>query len=253
MTDYSFLLKQWIAFFVQPYGLVLLLFGIFVILKYLRYEKGSKISFFMMLFLLFLFSYPPFSNYLISNLENRYEKYDYSKKVKYIHVLGSGHNEDDSQPLSSRIGNTGVKRDLEGIMIHLQIKGSKLVFTGYKADSSISTAKMNEKFALALGVKQKNIIISEKPKDTYDEAAFLKTIVGGEPFILVTSATHMPRAMDTFESLGLNPIAAPTDFRRRKVSGYLRLPTPGSFINSQIAMHEYIGLLWNRVKSVLSI
>lgn len=253
MNDYSFLLKQWVAFFIQPYGLVILLFVLFLIFKYLKKKKASKFSFYTMLFVFGLFSYPPFANFLVTNLEKSYEKYDYAKRVEYIHVLGNGHNDDITQPLSSRIGDVGIKRNLEGIMIHLQTPDSKIVFTGYKGRSSISTAKMNEQFALALGVKQENIIISEKPKDTYEEAMFLKALVDDEPFVLVTSATHMPRAMKTFQELGLNPIAAPTDFRRANVSGYLKLPTAQSFVKSQIAMHEYIGLLWAKLKSVVSI
>ena len=65
------------------------------------------------------------------NLENQYSKYDYKSDVKYIHVLGSGHNVDSDQPLSSQVGGASVKRDLEGILIHLNIENSKLIFTGY--------------------------------------------------------------------------------------------------------------------------
>jgi len=110
---------------------------------------------------------------------------------------------------------------------------------------------MNEKLAIALGVNEENIIISEKPKDTQEEAIFSKKIVGENPFVLVTSASHIPRSMALFKSLGLKPIAAPTAFYKGSFKGFFRLPTMGSFQVSQIAMHEYWGILWSKLKELI--
>jgi len=161
--------------------------------------------------------------------------------------LGNGYNDDKSQPISSMISSAGLKRLLEGISIHQQTKYSKIIFTGYKADMSISSAKMNENLSLALGVKKENIILGEQARDTKEEALFISTLVADEEFVLVTSASHMPRAMKLFRDMGLRPVAAPTDFHKIKLDGYLYLPSPNSFINSQIAVHEYIGLLWSNL------
>jgi uncharacterized SAM-binding protein YcdF (DUF218 family) len=197
---------------------------------------------------MFIFSYPPFANFLISNLENQYSKYDYNHKVNYIHVLGSGHNTDATQPLSSQIGSASVKRDLEGILIHFKTANTKLIFTGYEGYTDIPTAKMNEKLALALGVDKKNLIINPKPKDTKEEALFTKSILKDKPFVLVTSATHMPRAMIIFKSLGLNPIPAPTDFHKKEFSGFFKAPGVDNFYKSQIAIHEYLGIIWAKIR-----
>ncbi|MCD4667238.1 MAG: YdcF family protein, partial [Sulfurimonas sp.] len=124
-------------------------------------------------------------------------------------------------------------------------------FTGYAGKTDISNAKMNAKLAMALGVDKKNIIVNPNPKDTKEEALFTKTIVGDEPFILVTSATHMPRAMMLFKSLGLNPIPAPTNFYKEEFKGYFKLPDINNFNKSQVAMHEYIGILWARLKGLI--
>ncbi|MEA2098581.1 MAG: ElyC/SanA/YdcF family protein [Campylobacterota bacterium] len=198
--------------------------------------------------MLFLFSYPPFSNFLIQNLEDRYIKYDDKEDIKYIHVLGHGHNTDITQPLSSNISSAGVKRVIEGVILHKQIDGSKLIFTGYEGSTNISNAQMNANLALALGVEAQNMIINPKPKDTAQEAEFTKSILDKKPFILVTSASHMARSMKLFESLGLNPIAAPTNFYKKEFRGFLIAPNVGSFNISRVAMHEYLGILWNEIK-----
>ncbi len=246
--EYGFFLKKWISFFIEPYGMILALFVIWFIMKEFKKESLSKLSLSLAFTLLFLFSYPPFANSLISNLETIHPKYNYSSKIKYIHVLGSGHNTDPLQPISSQIGGTGTKRDLEGIIIHLSTPDSKLIFTGYKGGSDVSTARMNGVLAEALGVKKENIILGESPKDTKEEALFAKTIVGDEEFVLVTSASHMPRAMRLFKSVGLNPIPAPTDFRKKDDLGIFELPSASSFYKSQRAMHEYWGILWSMIR-----
>ncbi|WP_294967035.1 ElyC/SanA/YdcF family protein [Sulfurimonas sp.] len=248
--DLGFMLKKFITFFIEPYGMVLSLFVIWFILSNIKKVKLAKISLSLAFGLLFLFSYPPFANFLISNLENQYPKYDYKNDVSYIHVLGSGHNGDETQPLSSKIGNAGLKRVLEGVIIHKKIAGSKLIFTGYGGREDISTAKMNARIALALGIKEEDIILGEKAKDTQDEASFTKKLVGDKSFVLVTSASHMPRAMILFESLNLKPIAAPTAFYKDKFRGIFRLPNINSFIKSQVAMHEYWGILWSKLKKL---
>jgi len=244
--ELGFFLKKFIAFFVEPLGIVLTLFAIGIYFLFSDKKSLSKLFLSFSFALLLLFSYQPFSNFLVKNLENQYPKYAYKQDIKYIHVLGSGHNTDESQPLSSQVFS---KRVLEGVIIHLQSPNSKLIFTGYEGNTNVPNAKMNKKLALALGVKEENIIINIKPKDTRQEAEFTKSLLGDEAFVLVTSATHMPRSMKLFKSLGLNPIPAPTDFHKKEFRGYLVAPDIVSLGNSRMAMHEYMGILWAKLKS----
>lgn len=243
-----FSLKKLISFFIKPYGLILLILMVGLYFLFAKKEKLSKVLLSLGVFLLLLFSYSPFSNMLVSGLEDRFVKYDYSHEgIKYIHVLGSGHTSDDTQPLSSLISNSGVKRVLEGVLIHKNIAGSKLIFTGYGDKNEISNAEINKRLAISLGVNEEYIIIDETPKDTNDEAFFAKKITQGEELILVTSATHMQRSLAIFASVGLYPTPAPTDFHKKEILSYFELPCLGSLQNSQMSMHEYIGILWSKL------
>lgn len=246
--DFGFLLKKFISFFLHPYGIVFTLFALGLYLLFTKKESYSKISLSLSFILLTLFSYHPFSNYLVSSLENKYPKYDYSQNVKFIHVLGGGHNTDTTQPISSHLSYASTKRVLEGVVIHFNTPNSKLIFTGHKGITNTATATMNAQLAMALGVQKENIIIGEDPKDTKEEAIFTKELLAEEPFVLVTSATHLPRSMKLFQSLGLNPIPAPADFIKKDVLTYFNAPKVGAFQNSNIAVHEYIGILWSNLK-----
>ncbi|QOP43456.1 hypothetical protein FJR45_05620 [Sulfurimonas sediminis] len=242
-------LKKFLTFFVEPLGLIVTLLAVGLYMLHVKKMRFAKILFSLGLFLLLLFSYPPFANFLVQNLENRYQKFDYKQQIKYIHVLGNGHNTDPSQPLSSQISSAGTKRVLEGVLIHKKMLDSKLIFTGYEGDTNTTNAVMNAKLAHALGVAYKDMIINGKPADTKEEALFTKTLVADKPFVLVTSATHMPRAMMLFRSLGMHPIAAPTNYYKSEFRGYLQVPKPVYFYISSVAVHEYIGILWAKIKS----
>ena len=240
-----FFMKKVIAFFVEPLGMILLLlfFGLFYLYKN-RYAK-AKIFISLSFLFLFLFSYPPFSNLLVLNLEKEYPKFESSDaNISYIHVLGSGNSDDLFQPLSSLVSDAGMKRVIEGVMIQKRYPGAKLIFTGYDGDTTLPNATVNSEIALSLGVENKMMIVNPLPRDTREEALFAKSIVGKQPFVLVTSASHMPRAIKLFKDLGMEPVAAPTDFKKEQFTSWFRKPNPSAFLNSQTAVHEYIGTLW---------
>ena len=249
MLEFGFYIKKFISFFIDPLGFTLSLLIVGVVLLYLKRYKSSKLFLSSSLLSLFLFSYPLFSNFLVKTLEDTYTGYNLDTNVTYIHVLGNGHNTDKNQPISSHISDAGTKRVLEGVILYKQHKGSKIIFTGYNSvGTDIPSAVMGARLALALGVDKDDIILGKKALDTEDEAKFCKSVVKSkEPFILVTSATHMPRAMRLFRSYGLNPIPAPTDFHRKEYS-FLSAPSAKALENSSLAIHEFFGILWSKLR-----
>lgn len=243
-----FYLKKFISFFVEPFGLTLLVFAIGLFFLYKEDYKKAKKFLAGAFTLLFLFSYPPFSNMLITHLENSYPKFTHiNEEISYIHVLGSGNNDDYAQPLSSMLGDSSMKRVIEGVLIQKANPKAKLIFTGYEGSTTLANAVVNTRLAKALGVPTESIITNSQPKDTREEAEFTKTIVGDKSFVLVTSASHMLRAMKLFESLGMHPIAAPTDYCKFKNSSLFLAPNVGAFTTSQRAVHEYLGILWAKM------
>ena len=247
--EFLFLAKKVISFFNEPLGLILTLTSIGLYFLYKSsYTKAKLFLSFSLLLLLFL-SYPPVGVFLIQQLESQYSKYDYKDNdIAYIHVLGSGHYENNKWPLSSQIGNASLKRTIEGITIYKKLNkpNIKLIFTGYSGaiGNNIPNAEINASIARIADIGNQNIIINGEPKDTKEEVDFTKSIIGGNPFILVTSASHMPRAMKLFKDVGLNPIAAPTDFHGKYLP-LLIAPNINSLGLSRIAIHEYLGIIWS--------
>ncbi len=129
--ELAFFLKKTIAYFIKPFGITLTLFVVGLYFLFTKKNNLSKLFLSLAFGIMVLYSYLPFANYLVENLENKYLKYAYTTYVKYIHVLGSEYNVDPQQSLFSQIGGAGIKRNLEGILIHKKIKNSKIIFTGY--------------------------------------------------------------------------------------------------------------------------
>jgi len=70
---------------------------------------------------------------------------------------------------------------------------------------------------------------------------------------LVTQAWHMPRAADVFRRAGFEVVEAPTAFTtRHRIDFIMFLPSAGALHDSNIFVHEVIGLLWYRIRSAIT-
>ncbi len=89
---------------------------------------------------------------------------------------------------------------------------------------------------------------------TADHPGNLRPLVGNEPFVLVTSAAHMPRAVRTFHRAGLDPIPYPVDFH---ILGDYRwedwLPNTDNLVTLERALKEYLGLAFYAIRGSPSV
>ena len=98
--------------------------------------------------------------------------------------------------------------------------------------------------ALELGISKDDIILETASMSTFDEARFIKPIVRGERFLLVTSASHMVRAMALFKKFGMNPVPAPTGHLiKYDGKGFSIIPGTENLLNSDALIYEYLALV----------
>lgn len=139
-------------------------------------------------------------------------------------------------------------RGWEVLRLYHKIKEVKIITSGYAGRGDTPEAIRTANIFYELGIPKENIIVHSEPKDTKEESMKMKQLVGEEPFILVTSAYHMPRAMALFQKEGLNPIAAPSDFKIKYGNDFFSLPNGQDLAKSEIAWHEYLGYLWSKLR-----
>ncbi len=201
--------------------------------------------------MIYLLSLPPVARAIVQPLEFAYPKYD-GTPVEYIVVLGGYHRSDVRIPLSSLLSQTSLMRLSEGIAVWRQNPRSTLLLSGYGGDDEVSNAEAMAQVARAQGVPETAIRIASKPRDTGSEARAWAPVVGDSAFALVSSASHLPRAMFLFQQQGMNPIPAPTAYNSAgtmTMNWRVLVPAASSLLLVERAWHEYLGIAWARLNS----
>ena len=145
-----------------------------------------------------------------------------------------------------------MTRLIEGIKIYKENPGSVLILSGFGWESKKSNAEGMAEVAMSLGVPTNDIIMKKQPRDTREETLFISKIVKDTPFVLVTSAAHMKRAMMLFEKQKTNPIPAPTDYLiNSNAKEILKLPSAGGFYRADSLIHEYLGILLAKIRGFI--
>jgi uncharacterized SAM-binding protein YcdF (DUF218 family) len=105
---------------------------------------------------------------------------------------------------------------------------------------------------LGMGIAASRIETEEKSRTTFENAVETKKALQpkpGETWLLVTSATHMPRSVAVFRDVGFDVIPYPVDYRTRGMQDPLNIPvmTSVGLTNWDLAAHEWVGLLAYRL------
>ncbi len=264
---FVFIIKKLLGSLLMPLPFFLLISfaGLFLLWRGKRIFSGKILTTFGLIGLT-LMSYNPVSRALNAPLNCKYEAYSTNqlKKigtkpeilVKYVVVLAGGHKSDPNIPVTSRISGHSMIRLVEGIrilrlLIDLSGPGARLILSGGGAVDPVPEAEVMAEISQFMGVSEDDMIIESASNDTKDQARLIKPIVGTAPFVLVTSATHMPRSMALFQKMGMSPIPGPAGTTSR-----IKMPfSPQDIFPSVVALndtteavHEYLGLLWGKLK-----
>lgn len=174
-------------------------------------------------------------------------------QIRYVIVLGNAHVSDPGLPESAKVSSASLYRLVEGIRIHRQLPCTRLIISGGINMEPVANAVMVSHVAELIGVDRQEIIMEDRPRDTFDEAKMLQPLLGRDPFVLVTSAAHMPRAMQLFQDFGTRPLPAPTDFvikDRRKLATNSLLPSCDNLEISKRVIYEWLGEVWGWMKKI---
>ena len=240
--------------FIMPFPLGMLLFILGLIWLFRAKHSRAKTALTLSLVWLFLISYPPLANALLYSYENSYPAlHTAPKNIQYIYVLGNSHHTDNTHPITSQVNEVSSVRLNEAIRLYKKLDEQPIIIvSGYSGlYDPTSSAVMQARLALALGVKKEKLHLEPLPKDTQEEAHAAKKYIGDAPFILVTSAAHMRRAMRFFKYEGLAPIPAPTNHLAHiNHPHYFTFFDQAALHKTHILWYELIGLLWQKIKGI---
>jgi uncharacterized SAM-binding protein YcdF (DUF218 family) len=163
----------------------------------------------------------PVGQWLLLPLENRFPAAAAAAPVDGIVVLGGGINVGISEG-RGRVAfeNTG-ERFITLIELARRYPDARLIFTGglpWLSEEGLTEAAVMRRFASDHGIASDRVIFEDQARNTHDNAVLSKALaapVPGERWLLVTSASHMPRAVGVFRGVGWPVIPYPVDYRTR--------------------------------------
>jgi len=237
-----------VKYILIPSNIIIILFflGIILFFTFKRFKNIGRIFLIVSACFYVFFGTGPVSFWLLGKLEYQYpylKNADLVQDVAYIVVLSGYADNDINIPLSSRVNSSCAFRLMEALKLQKEIPGTKIIISGSERISGVM-----KEVVISLGVDQRTVITENHSFSTFENAKNISKIIGNQRFILVTSAGHMPRSMMVFKKAGMDPIPAPTDyltFKNYMAISYL--PSPLHLMNSDLAVHEYIGILWYRL------
>ena len=138
--------------------------------------------------------------------------------ARIIVVLGAGNATIQAAGQSlNLVTMTAALRLLEAARVYRLLDRPTVIVSGGVTGRNIgarSEADAMRRAILELGVPADQVMVEEESKTTRDEAIVIARMLSGrqrQPIVLITSATHMPRALAVFRAAGLDavPCAAP--------------------------------------------
>ncbi|MDP3070412.1 MAG: ElyC/SanA/YdcF family protein [Opitutaceae bacterium] len=166
---------------------------------------------------------------------------------QFIVVLGGGNGYAPGLAANHLLSSGALARITEAVRLLRVVPDAKLVVCGPIFGPVESHALVLARTAISLGIDEKRIVVIDHARDTEEEAAAVRRLVGGAPVALVTSAWHMPRAAALFRHEGIDALPAPADFHSHRDSdspaALFRWELP-ALERSTLAVRERLGYLW---------
>lgn len=250
-----FYLSKLSAFLVQPLSWVVMLLVLALAISIVRPRLTSvRIVLASALALLLLIAWSPLSNAALRSLEDRYRPPDGDlSRFTGMIVLGGAFGTDDGRNHGQIALGCAGERVVVPVPIMNQYPRMRLLFTGGEAalfPKGQPEASVARRYFERMGLEPSRIIYEDASRNTFENAEMSARLSGVDtkaPWLLVTSATHMPRAMATFAHSGWNVTAYPVDYNSGVDVSWFSFSLAGGADAWQVALREWVGLFVYRV------
>lgn len=256
-----FLASKLLSFATQPLAWVAALFAVALLCIPRKRALGLRLGW-ATLALLLLLGWWPLSDALLRALEVQEPAPAWAaspqapewQRYAGVVVLGGA-----LEPSWVRAGNGQValngaaERMTMAVVLMRQHPQLRLLFTGGEGELHTTgepEAVQAREFFQSMGVPAQRMRFESKSRTTYENAVLSAALPGVDrtrPWLLVTSAWHMPRALATFRAEGWNVTPYPVDYRTGTRTPWTQYGLGKSVWRWQLALHEWAGLLAYRL------
>jgi len=245
----SWLITNFIAAFLLP-PLSLLIVGLIGFWQLKRRRGLGRFLIASSLILLWLLSTPIIASYLLDSLKPPPVAFT-GQEADAIVILGGGRIPDSIEYGGDTLGRFTLERVRYGAWLAKKLNKPILV-TGGSPDGGIPEGEMmRASLEQEFGIKTVRWVESTS-NNTRENARFSAPLLqadGISRIYLVTTSWHLARALPEFEAVGLHVIPAGTGYSHPGFNPLDWMPNGKALHESGLATHEWIGLLWYRIRN----
>lgn len=246
-----FVLSKLLSAITQPVFWLALWWGLSLLLLRHR-NRAARLMLWASLLLLGLLGLRAIPDALLRPLENRYPIPAEASIDVYagIIVLGGALDEPDSYLAHGQVplGDAAERMTVSAQLLRQHPK-LDLFFSGGEGrllSTGTPEAELAGIFYQQQGLDMSRVRLEAGSRNTRENAQQVAKLLGPrcqQPWLLLTSAWHMPRAMAEFKAVGCNVSAYPVDFRTGHATPLSEYSLAHSLLRWQTALHEWLGLL----------
>lgn len=250
-----FYLAKVIWFFIQPLNAAIVLILLGLLAMWTGWRRLGATATTLAALILVVSTWTNLGAVLLQPLEERYVRPSLPSDVAGIVVLGGGFEGAINLARGGYELNAGGDRMVETAVLARRFPNARIVISGGSGSLVLDgegDADTAPRLLEALGVQRERMILENQSRDTFENAQFTRELVSpadGETWLLVTSAFHMPRAMELFRKADFMVYPWPTDYRTagNERFGIASDNPVDSLRTMTLAIREWVGLVAYRL------
>jgi uncharacterized SAM-binding protein YcdF (DUF218 family) len=191
----------------------------------------------------------PVGNFVLNPLERAYSAQPVVTQPAGILVLGGAEGQAPDYAGGIAMVNDAGDRLIVAMHLAQQYPEAVVLYTGGKVALSPvaeGTFQLGPDILRHLGLSEDRLIVEGRSRTTAENAVLSRAIAPdlGGPWILITSAFHMPRALGTFCAAGWHDLVPyPTDYRGGEIWDQIGWNLAENLTDLNIGVKEWVGLL----------
>jgi uncharacterized SAM-binding protein YcdF (DUF218 family) len=246
----TFVLSKLLWVVVQPLQFVMLLMAAGLLLGLSRWARLGRWMVALGVISLMVMVWSPIGRLILRPLEARFPIVkQLPERVDGVIVLGGTVIPERTAETGQASLSDGAERLIEGVMLARRFPEARIAFTGGTASLMprvpTTEADVARMVFTDLGLPAGRVIYESTSRNTWENALYTKALVNpqpGETWLLVTSASHMPRSVGIFRQVDWPVVPYPVDFRAGSEHWDIQAEPTKGIENVQIAVREWIGL-----------
>jgi uncharacterized SAM-binding protein YcdF (DUF218 family) len=254
LTDALFVLSKLFWFVARPgtFALLLALAGLAAVWRGRRWGRWpllAGLGFYLSLMAL------PLHIWVQMPLEDRFPRpAEAPTRVDGIVVLGGAVEQGLTEARGIPALNGAAERMTEPVVLMRRYPEARLVFTGGQGSlvhGEATEADVARQLWTDMGVPPERMLFETAARNTHENAVLTRELAKprpGETWLLVTSASHMPRSMGVFRQAGWRLVPWPVNYRTgRSLDVWYNATFPTRLSEFEWGLREWVGLVAYRL------